>query len=205
MKTPMYVNLMLKSNVSNRLQVIIGALVVILFSGCGTNVKKTPDHSTATESEGLTVVPKQIEFIGDANKPKNIFVFLDGTQNDKESGTNVWRVNDAVSKNKDAQTTSIYIEGVGTTSNPMLGTALGKGMEARILEGYGFIAKNFRPGDTIYIFGFSRGAHEARDLAGLIAYAGVPKLANSDLNKLTTISNRILELTKTKSDIDYLA
>ncbi|MGZ8915829.1 MAG: T6SS phospholipase effector Tle1-like catalytic domain-containing protein [Methylobacter sp.] len=164
---------------------------------------------------------------GDPQKHKSIFVFLDGTENNSKSGTNVWRLYDLISKSNDPQTTAIYIEGVGTAEDPLntrqfekvekskientLGLALGKDMQERILRGYEYIARNYNFGDDIYIFGFSRGAHEARSLAGLLSYAGIPILSDDDRKKLvnnkdylTKIGNDILELTKKKSDKDYL-
>ena len=101
-------------------------------------------------------------FAGDPSRPKSIFVFLDGTSNDKDSATNIWRLYQYVTKNNDPQMTAYYIEGVGTARKPIVMAALGLGQEARILRGYEFIMQEYRPGDKIYLFGFSRGAHEAR-------------------------------------------
>jgi uncharacterized protein (DUF2235 family) len=76
-------------------------------------------------------------------------------------------------------------------------------MENRILRAYQFLAERYRPNDKIYIFGFSRGAHQARDLAGLLSYAGLPFTEkNKDIDSLKT-ANRILEITKEKNDVDY--
>ena len=155
---------------------------------------------------------KEHPFAGDPHKPKSIFVFLDGTRNEEKAHTNVWRLYDLISNTskKDPQTTCIYIEGVGSTDEAefvetALGALLGYGMEARINKGYTFIAKNYNHGDDIYIFGFSRGAHEARSLAGLLAYAGVPPIMAGDDDKhLMKIANNIIEVTKQTSDKDYL-
>ena len=76
-------------------------------------------------------------------------------------------------------------------------------MEQRILEGYEFVSKNFAPDDNVYIFGFSRGAHQARSLAGMISYAGVP-VEQNDVNVQRKFTyNDVIELVKTKSDEDY--
>lgn len=40
-------------------------------------------------------------------------------------------------------------------------------------EGYQFLAKNWTPGDEIFIFGFSRGAFTARSIAGLVGEIGL--------------------------------
>lgn len=78
-------------------------------------------------------------------------------------------------------------------------------MEDRILAGYQFITKNYRAGDRLYIFGFSRGAHQARALAGLLAYAGIPANTNQNDSRLLKIGNEILDLSKNQSDEENLA
>src|SRR5262249_56672104 len=42
-----------------------------------------------------------------------------------------------------------------------------------IVRGYTFISRNYEPGDSIHITGFSRGAYTARALAGMIAKVGL--------------------------------
>lgn len=58
--------------------------------------------------------------------------------------------------------------------------ATGYGLDARITEAYRFLCQNYRPGDRISIFGFSRGAYTARTLAGLVHMIGIvrPEQAN---------------------------
>ena len=161
--------------------------------------------SAADDEKQVLPTKKQMhKLAGDLNKHKSIFVFLDGTANDPKSGTNVWRLYEMLLKNNDPQMTAIYIEGVGNVRDkPITGAALGRGMEERILLGYEFIAKNYNPGDDIYIIGFSRGAHQARSLAGLLSYAGVPKTSGGGRDHRAETGNRIIELTKKKSDQDY--
>jgi uncharacterized protein (DUF2235 family) len=69
-----------------------------------------------------------------------------------------------------------YLHGVGDSSNPVLkvlGGVFGVGVIARIVRGYTFISRNYEPGDSIHISGFSRGAYTARALAGMIAKVGL--------------------------------
>jgi uncharacterized protein (DUF2235 family) len=80
-----------------------------------------------------------------------------------------------------------YINGVGNSAfklNRAMGGALGFGLIERIARGYTFISRNYQPGDSIYIVGFSRGAYTARALAGLIAAKGVlaTKFQQGDAN-----------------------
>ncbi|MBX3325319.1 MAG: DUF2235 domain-containing protein [Nitrospira sp.] len=186
---------LLKQLLPNALLALICTVSLSLTASCAT-IPSTAE----TESSGPM---HQLKVKGDVNKHKSIFVFLDGTKNNSLSGTNVWRLYDLLSKSTDEQLTAIYIPGVGSIDKPVLGAALGKGMEERILNGYDFVAKHYNPGDGIFIFGFSRGAHETRSLAGLLSYVGVPTTVGQDHTYGTRDWNAILELTKDKSDEDY--
>lgn len=142
---------------------------------------------------------------------KSIFVFLDGTGNDKSTKTNIWNLFKLIEKHKNHQTVTHYIEGVGSVNEPLeddpilavFGDALGRGMQDRILKGYDFIAANYNPGDEIFIFGFSRGAHQARALAGLLSYAGVPTNLIRDDDERKMKFEHILNLLKEIRDEDF--
>jgi uncharacterized protein (DUF2235 family) len=51
----------------------------------------------------------------------------------------------------------------------------GAGLAENVIEAYNFIVQNYRPGDEIFCFGFSRGAYTARAVAGLVSDLGVIK------------------------------
>ncbi|MFN3937007.1 MAG: DUF2235 domain-containing protein [Gemmobacter sp.] len=51
--------------------------------------------------------------------------------------------------------------------------AAGRGINRQIRRAYGFLASRYRPGDRIYLFGYSRGAYAVRSLAGLIDRMGL--------------------------------
>jgi uncharacterized protein (DUF2235 family) len=51
--------------------------------------------------------------------------------------------------------------------------AKGKGINRQIRRAYGWLASHYRPGDRIYLFGFSRGAFAVRSLAGVIDRVGL--------------------------------
>lgn len=53
-----------------------------------------------------------------------------------------------------------------------LGGAWGAGFEANVEEAATFLAHNFRPGDEVYVFGFSRGAAQARGLTRFLDWLG---------------------------------
>ena len=69
-----------------------------------------------------------------------------------------------------------YEPGVGTAHNLMdkwFGGGIGRGIDRHILNCYEYLVKEYRLGDEIYLFGFSRGAYTVRSLAGLIRNAGL--------------------------------
>ena len=48
-----------------------------------------------------------------------------------------------------------------------------QGLSANILGAYRFLSLAYRPGDNIYLFGYSRGAFTIRSLCGFIAASGL--------------------------------
>lgn len=50
---------------------------------------------------------------------------------------------------------------------------VGSTFQSHVLDGYRFVMRFYRPGDHIYIFGFSRGAYTARFLAEMIHNIGL--------------------------------
>eukprot|EP00039_Didymoeca_costata_P022125 m.3789 g.3789 ORF g.3789 m.3789 type:complete len:503 (-) comp2825_c0_seq1:27-1535(-) len=114
-------------------------------------------------------------------KPKNIAIFIDGTWNTPETGTNVYNMFQMVqSVGRDGMTPQrcLYIKGVGSEQNVGLVTKLtqslfGRGAHNRICEAYRWLANCYEDGDKVFLFGFSRGAFIARSLAGFIATCGL--------------------------------
>ncbi len=109
---------------------------------------------------------------------KRLAVFLDGTWNDPEDNTNVWRLKMMVaSQSEDGSAQRVYYDtGVGTRfGDRFLGGAFGKGLSKNIREAYGWLMQHYEEGDEIFIFGFSRGAYTARSLAGMVSQCGLLK------------------------------
>lgn len=118
----------------------------------------------------------------EARKAKSLVLFSDGTGNSsaKLFKTNVWRMYEAVDLGPAAgekrPQISYYDDGVGTSSfKPLaaLGGAFGWGLKRNVLDIYRYACRNFREGDDIYVFGFSRGAFTARLVVALIAAEGL--------------------------------
>lgn len=108
---------------------------------------------------------------------KNIVVFSDGTGQEGGEGpdTNVYKLFKAV-ENRTPKQIAFYDRGLGTGSRWLTGKISGAGIGDNILECYEFIFDNFEAGDSIYLFGFSRGAATVRSLSGFIdAFGILPK------------------------------
>lgn len=131
-----------------------------------------------------------------ASRPKNIVVCLDGTGNQiEENLSNVLKLYRTLDKNE--KQVVFYDQGVGTLGRTytwgkylqklknVLGLGFGLGLDRNVLQAYEFIVNNYVEhsikgskspvGDNIYIFGFSRGSHTARVLAGLLYEIGILK------------------------------
>jgi hypothetical protein len=68
-----------------------------------------------------------------------------------------------------------YDRGVGTGPflDALKGGIFGDGLDQKIREAYRFLSFWYRPGDEVFIFGFSRGAYTARSLAGYLQAVGL--------------------------------
>ncbi|EPJ5576661.1 DUF2235 domain-containing protein [Citrobacter farmeri] len=116
---------------------------------------------------------------------RQLVIFLDGTGNRfSHKPTNVIRLLRVLPKDRENVLT-YYDQGVGTFGvketlfewqklpSRICGLAFGWGLKRNVEGAYHFLAKNYRQGDNIYLFGFSRGAYAARALAALIHTAGI--------------------------------
>ncbi len=115
---------------------------------------------------------------------KNIVICSDGTGNsaNKGRGTNVFKLFEAIdvvghAQRSDAcEQVAIYDDGVGTQKVKVLrlaAGAVGFGLASNVRQLYAELARVFRPGDRVLLFGFSRGAFTVRTLAGFIDRAGI--------------------------------
>lgn len=109
---------------------------------------------------------------------KNIVICSDGTGNQsiKDRGTNVFKLYEAIDHHHQTTQLTFYDDGVGTEDLKflkILGGAFGFGLSRNVRELYTNVARSYRPGDDIYLFGFSRGAYTVRTLAGFITHCGM--------------------------------
>ena len=112
-------------------------------------------------------------------KGKNIILFADGTGNKGgyTPSSNVYKLYHAIDLHSpDKKQITFYDNGVGTSTNKYLrgvGGAFGFGFETNVKDLYEFLARNYDPGDDVYIFGFSRGAATVRAFNGFMAHSGL--------------------------------
>ena len=105
-------------------------------------------------------------------------IILDGTMSTLEPGqeTNAglaYRLLCEVAAGH-AQMSIRYEQGVQwRTWRDAVAVAEGHGIDDQISRAYGFIASRFRPGDRIFLLGYSRGAYAVRSLAGVIDMVGL--------------------------------
>lgn len=114
---------------------------------------------------------------------KRIAIFADGTWNSPEQGrpTHVLQMARAVKPATDqAEQVAFYDWGVGTDRKQLAGGITGAGIDKNIMDCYRFLVHNYAPGDTLFFFGFSRGAYTVRSLAGFIRNCGLLKRQHAD-------------------------
>lgn len=110
-----------------------------------------------------------------------LIVCIDGTWNSSaekpnpfSQPTNVARISELLINDGKRQLV-IYRPGVGTSGfvDQFIGGVWGAGSTERICDGYRFLCKNYKPGDRLAFFGFSRGAFAVRSIIGVLTKVGV--------------------------------
>lgn len=124
---------------------------------------------------------------------KNIVICCDGTfakYGAPEENTNAVRLFERLGKDGAIQI-SYYDPGVGTYSpaqNPIkrwlqkavMGIS-GAGVQTNVEEAYKYLMAHYEPQDRIFLFGYSRGAHTVRTLAGMLHKCGLLTKGSNNL------------------------
>ena len=146
-------------------KIIMMVVVLTFFAGCSKLSQKPEFISYSTK------------------KPKNILIFNDGTGNDRDTRTNIRRLFEIIANQDRPDIYAYYDKGVGASLlQKITGNALGVGFSRNVREAYAFISANYRPGDKIYLFGFSRGAFTSRALSGMIKFCGLMRFPSPPKN-----------------------
>jgi hypothetical protein len=108
--------------------------------------------------------------------PRKLAIFFDGTSNDEGSHTNVSKLHGLATLQARCDVNALYVPGVGVRG--LIGAATGYGIGQRARTAYVWLAQNYDPtrNDSVFVFGFSRGAFTARVFASMIYAAGLPNL-----------------------------
>jgi uncharacterized protein (DUF2235 family) len=118
---------------------------------------------------------------------RNLVMCLDGTagQVRGKGDSNSVRLYELLDLSDETVQVAYYDPGVGTFSSPgawtpfarwfsrMGGLIWGGGLRENLGDAYLWLMRTWRPGDRIYLFGFSRGAFTARALAGMLRLFGL--------------------------------
>lgn len=109
--------------------------------------------------------------------PVDHVILLDGTLSTLDPGreTNIGLIYQLLRSQPASAHLSLYYE-AGVQWHMWRDTAnvaMGRGINRQIRRAYGWLASRYRPGDRIFLFGYSRGAYAVRSLAGLIDQVGL--------------------------------
>lgn len=125
------------------------------------------------------------------NSPRQLVLLCDGTNNNlsgRHADTHVVLLAELLKRFPDADRLVYYDPGVGNPGqlpgttvadkarralDRIDGLAFGRGLYDNVAEGYRFLMANWRAGDQIFLFGFSRGAFTARSIGGLVNAFGI--------------------------------
>jgi uncharacterized protein (DUF2235 family) len=128
---------------------------------------------------------------------RNILIFSDGTGQAggvyfDERRSNIYKLYRATrvcpdSRIDPAEQVAYYDAGLGSrppgggtfatiyrVAQNLFSQATGFGLSTNIVDCYEMIIRLWRPGDRIFLFGFSRGAYTVRCLGGVLALCGIP-------------------------------
>jgi uncharacterized protein (DUF2235 family) len=124
---------------------------------------------------------------------KNIVICCDGTANEfARDRTNVVKLYYTLEQDP-ARQIAFYHPGLGTMEpagalttptrklTRLLGMAIGYGLGNDIRDAYTFLMNNFEDKDSVYLFGFSRGAYTARAVCSLLRMYGLIRAGNDPL------------------------
>jgi len=145
----------------------MGKRIILLLDG-------TWNDSEASDADTNIVRLREL-ILGSLDKPKNSDSVLAAKDQSTVIATERTYTFVEGGLKKNQITVLYYDRGVGTGGffDKYLGGALGAGLERNVRRAYRFLAGSYRPGDEIFVMGFSRGAYTARSLAGFIAVSGL--------------------------------
>ncbi|KAF8527210.1 hypothetical protein JB92DRAFT_3087166 [Gautieria morchelliformis] len=125
------------------------------------------------------------------HEARTLVLCFDGTGDSFDAdNSNVVNFFSTLKKDDRTQQMVYYQSGIGTYTTPEIATPMmaklsktldlmfAWNLNAHVMDGYEFLMQNYTAGDKICIFGFSRGAHTARALAGMLHKVGLLPACN---------------------------
>lgn len=125
--------------------------------------------------------------------PRKLILCFDGTNHQyAATNTNVVKLYSMLDRNDEEQL-AYYQPGIGTRLPAgvwgrvrrwvlrKLDLSIAFLLKDHVCNGYRFLMRHYRPGDEIFIFGFSRGAYTARVLAAMLYKVGLLTKGNEEL------------------------
>ncbi|KAF5372317.1 hypothetical protein D9615_009242 [Tricholomella constricta] len=167
-----------------------------LTSGNEVNGSSTTDGPKDSDIVVADPLPERLTGnVPPQHSYRTLILCFDGTGDQFDA--DVWLQNSnivelfAMLKKDDREQQMCYYQaGIGTYTNPEIATpmmakiskaldeAIAWNLDAHVMDGYEFLMQNYKAGDRICIFGFSRGAYTARALAGMIHKVGLLPACN---------------------------
>ena len=134
--------------------------------------------------------PLQPEHSGEtrARGPVAHVIILDGTMSTLQPGreTHAGQTYRMLSE-IGPQVSVFYEAGIQLTNmRSTLDVLMGRGINRQIRRAYGYLASRYKPGDRIYLMGYSRGAFAVRSLAGVIDMVGLLKAEHATVRNIRT-------------------
>jgi len=124
--------------------------------------------------------------IPETQRGRTLVLCFDGTGDQfDEDNSNVVRLMGLLAKGDRKKQMVYYQAGIGTYTSEKdvspwkamiqktLDEMVAWNLDEHVMDGYEFLMQNYHDGDRICIFGFSRGAHTARSLAGMLQKVGL--------------------------------
>ncbi|MFD3190247.1 DUF2235 domain-containing protein [Sedimentitalea sp. HM32M-2] len=120
--------------------------------------------------------------------PLTHVIILDGTLSSLEPGFETHAgVTYRLCREMGAGVSVYYEAGVQWTNwRGTIDVLMGRGINRQIRRTYGYLASRYRPGDRVFLFGYSRGAFAVRSLAGVIDMVGLLKPEHATVRNIRT-------------------
>jgi uncharacterized protein (DUF2235 family) len=121
--------------------------------------------------------------------PRSHVIILDGTLSTLERGFETHAgVTYRLCAEMGGQVSVFYESGVQWTGFAHAhDVMMGRGINRQIRRAYGYLASRYRPGDKVFLFGYSRGAYAVRSLAGAIDRVGLLKAEHATERNIRTL------------------